>query len=126
MRGVTFPAWAEGNPIPLVELLELLGERGRHSTWRLRGLEVSPSESAERWHSLSNTGRAVSGNELVALAREEAQLIDGELEGWQGEGQRPWVVIRAIDSTSWDLLCEDQRVLDEALQRFENATLLPP
>lgn len=126
MNGVTFPAWEEDAPVELSAILDLLGDPGRESTWRLRGLEVAPSETAQRLHAHSDRGEAISGQELLQLAARKPQLIDGEFEGWLPEADTPWVLIRAIDSTSWDLLCEDDQVLDRTRAQFRNATPLPP
>jgi len=118
MNGVTFPAWGAGNPIELSVVLELLGDRGRESSWRLRNVEVAPSKTSDRLHALSEQGEAASGEELFRLAAEKPQIIDGELEGTLPDADEPWVCIRAVDSTSWDILSHDEALLDRARTTF--------
>jgi hypothetical protein len=124
MSGITFPSWTDDGPVELLEILELLGDRGRQATWRLRSLEVAPSDAAQQLHAHSDREDDITGDELLRLADRKPQLIDGVLEAWLPDADAPWVVIRAIDSTSWDLLSEDAQVLDEARTRF-HATPLP-
>lgn len=125
MNGVTFPAWSDDSPVELLDLLELLGQRGREASWRLRAVEVAPSEAADRLHVISDHQQALSGEELFVLADKRPQLIDGEFEGWLPNTQTPWVLIRAVDSTSWDLISDDAGLLARASARFESASSLP-
>jgi hypothetical protein len=123
--GVTFSAWSRDRPIGLGRVLETLGPRAIGSIWTLRGVEVAPGPSAEQLHDLSDKGDPVDGRRLAELAAPEVQVIEGDLTAIEPGSADPWLVLRAIDGTSWDVLSADVKVLDRITDRFTDARRLP-
>jgi hypothetical protein len=56
-------------------------------------------------------GPWVSGEEFLAHAREILQVIDGEFEAVQpGDLSPPWLILRAVDSSWWEVYSDDPDV----------------
>ena len=125
MVGITFPVWESGASVGLLDILEVLGHRVRQAFWRVRVEEAAPGSEAQRLYALSSRADLVPGDEVLELATHGMQLIDAELVGWDQAATDPWVVIRAVDSTSWDILSIDPAVLERAQQRFAEVAPLP-
>jgi hypothetical protein len=63
-------------------------------------------------------GRALAGADLIAGLEQLLQIIDGEFEATEPGEQVPAVVIRAVDSSWWEVLSDDAAVLAAIRQRF--------
>jgi hypothetical protein len=118
---VTMSAFQGDVPVTFDQILEVLGARGRSAMWRISKLEVAPSGPADRLHAASDLDSALCGDELFALAA-GTQVIDGEFEASRGEGTEPWVLLRAVDGTSWDVVSDDLGVLRDYERSFPDTT----
>ena len=125
MPGITFPAGGADRPAGLLDVLRLLGERGGKSVWLLKNLEVAPSPSADRLHDASDRGLWVPGAELLELAAGYTQVIDGELIAHDSPEDVPWVVLRAVDGTEWDVHSEDESLLSQIAAGVPDARPVP-
>jgi hypothetical protein len=125
MPGITFPAARADQPVGLLDLLRLLGERGRNSVWLLKNLEVAPSSSADGLHDASDQGLWVPGMELLELAAGYTQVIDGELIAHDSPDDPPWVMLRAVDGTEWDVYSEDESLLSQIAAGVPDARPIP-
>jgi hypothetical protein len=90
----------------------------------MSGVEVAPSATAECLHANSDRGAALPGDDLLALAA-GIQVIDGEFEARRPDATEPWVVLRAVDGSSWDVVSDDLGVLDDYRRSFPDAAPLP-
>lgn len=80
------------------------------------------SDSSARLEELQQSGRAISGVELLDLARSAVQVIWGEFAAtFQGA---PWIGIRAVDSTFFEITTEDEVAVDAVRAAFENVCLV--
>ncbi|GAG20040.1 unnamed protein product, partial [marine sediment metagenome] len=61
----------------------------------------------------------VQGTDLLAATENLVQVIDGEFEAVEERSSTPWVVVRAVDSSWWEVLSNDQAVLDTIHAGFE-------
>jgi hypothetical protein len=122
--GITISAFRDNLPISLQDILNVLGATGRSAVWRVSGVEVAPSELADRLHAASDRGMALSGDELFALAA-GIQVIDGEFEATRAKTTEPWVLLRAVDGTSWDVVTDDLGVLRDYERSFPDVAPLP-
>jgi hypothetical protein len=61
----------------------------------------------------------LTGSELLALASETRQVIDGEFEGFRRRESQPWVTLKAIDSTYWEVFARDAEDLAPFESRFQ-------
>jgi hypothetical protein len=71
-----------------------------------------------------SAGELVDGAELLAATERLQQVIDGRFEGLENQNT-PWVVVRAVDSSWWEVLSNDQAVLDSVRGRFKVVENLP-
>jgi hypothetical protein len=127
MRGLTIADKDDRNILrfDLKDILRLVGEKGLESVWTLHGIESVNGEVADEMHRLSDTGIAISGARLKFLADRILQVIDGEFRGASDTASEPWVSIRAIDSSAFDVLTNDEDVLQRFEVNFEEVTEIP-
>jgi hypothetical protein len=60
----------------------------------------------------------IDGTRMLVAAQQLHQVIDGHFEAFENEST-PWVVVRAVDSSWWEVLSDDQAVLDAVRSRFK-------
>ena len=75
------------------------------------------ASSAERAVPLSQR-RAVNGRDLAAGLAELLQVIDGEFVATESDRESPWVIVRAVDSSWWEAVCDDAEVRHAICKRF--------
>ncbi|EPX56033.1 hypothetical protein D187_007375 [Cystobacter fuscus DSM 2262] len=125
MRGVTLKAWRAEHYVGLAELLRLLEPRVADFTWEPRLGEVAPGPGAERLEALGPEQRLTTfeARHLLTL---DMQLIDGVLLGYAHSDQTsPTVVLRAVDSTSWDIESDDEEILALVRRAWPDASDIP-
>lgn len=131
MRGViirdgTEPGGGGGLEFDLPEVLGALGERVAASRWRGRGLcYVSRDERGIEALERLGAGGEVMGGELLAALPRLLQVIDGEFEGLGTARPSPWVVVRAVDSSWWEVYSDEPAVLVAVQGRFRIVEDLP-
>ena len=76
----------------------------------------NPSGLLQSW---AKNRTRISGSRLVAAAS-HCQLIDGEIRGFFEGAGTPWVILRADDSTFWEVETADEEALESV-----RASLLP-
>lgn len=112
MPMIEISAWRGKHYIGIAELLLVLGRYIKDLRWRLRVVEagLGPQEDLlEAWDPAVD----MSTYDLLHLVTPRAQLIDGEVEGFMPDESRyPVLILRAVDSTSWDVQSSIQEVLE--------------
>jgi hypothetical protein len=121
---ITISAFRGDVPVTLEDILKVLGTRARSARWRISALEVAPALSADRLHAASDQGTLLAGEELFGLAS-GIQVIDGEFAASGGDAGEPWVLLRAVDGASWDVITDDVEVIRDFARSFPDATPLP-
>lgn len=109
----------------LRDILEILGEKGLVSVWTAVGVEVASGVSAARMEALADEQETIIGNELQHLAKTVNQVIDGEFKGTLPGGTAPWIVVRAVDSSAYDVETDDEQLLSEIRSRFRVVEDIP-
>lgn len=79
--------------------------------WRVRNLECT-GERAKDLHDIAARGDLITGARLVAIADGVDQVIDGEFFGYGQGDALPILVLRAVDSSSWDIASSSEALLD--------------
>lgn len=127
MRGVTISDLDEQNvlTVDLVDVLRLLGEVVLESRWKLRGVEALGGTAASELQQLSDAQSEIDGRTLIKLAADVDQVVDGEFRGFRDGDSRPWIVIRAVDSSAYDVLTEDDRIVERIRGRFRAVSEIP-
>lgn len=102
----------------LIDILLVLGDDARRSVWTVHGIEAL-GRRADELHD------KVLGEQLVELARGVDQVIDGTLAGRLPGADAPWIVIRAVDSSAFDVETTREDVIDALRARFSRVADLP-
>lgn len=122
LSGVTFPMWQGDSLRWPRDVLDVVGARTRDERWLVEVTEAAGDrEAAAAMDRLGERDGRVPDRELRDVAAGDVQLVDATLT----VGEPPRLVIRAVDSTEWDVLSDDPALLDELRERFA-AVDLPP
>jgi hypothetical protein len=107
--------------LDLKDLLQLLAPRSLKASWTVQAVKSSnpehewfeaTGEGGEKLEALAQRNARLSGAELAALAANTRQVIWGEFVGFvPTHSDQPWVTIRAVDSTFYEIETDDEAVL---------------
>lgn len=97
--------------VHLSDILAAVGQAARDSRWIIKSIDAT-GQRAEVLHAAADTGESLQGNELMAVADQIDQVIDGEFCAYRGDNSSPWLVLRAVDSSSWDVSSNCEHALD--------------
>ena len=103
----------------LVDILRVVGLDAKSSSWRCRSVECTGDLAAEL-HRVSVSGSTLSGAEMFRLAGGVFQVIDGDFAAYRLGETRPWLVVRAIDSSEYAVITQDERLLARVRERFRD------
>jgi len=123
MRGVTIRDMVESRKFLAVDLrhiLDLLGERAIQSRWRAS--EVWATGDASSKLEAAADGQAfITGEHLSRMAHNLAQVIDGEFLAFENSDS-PWIIIRAVDSSFYEVFSDEPAVLDRVRKSFQRVS----
>jgi len=63
-------------------------------------------------------GQGVKGRDLVSGIEQLLQVIDGAFVAIESDRELPWVVVRAVDSSWWEVISHDPEVREAIRKRF--------
>ncbi len=125
IRDGTEPGGSGGLAFDLAEVLGALGNRVATSRWRCWNLSyVSRDEVDIGPLDRAASGESIDGTDLLAALPRLMQVIDGEFQGFEGEPE-PWVIIRAVDTSSWEVSSHDAGTLHAIRATFRVVDDLP-
>lgn len=130
MKGVTIKDTGPSRNLlafDLKDILRAIGPVVESLEWRLEDIDCT-GEGSDEIHDLCDRGEQVTGARLVALAERILQTIDGEFRGYRSDApdrDMPWLIIRAVDSTVFDVECDDPDVLAAVRRRFTDVRDMP-
>ena len=106
----------------LRDIIRCLGEPAVESYWEIGDLECLGPD-AEAFYKQARQPARLSGRSLLRLADHIDQVIDGEFRGYRnlGDGE-PWVIVRAVDSSAYDVESNDDAALNTLRHRFKQVT----
>lgn len=114
-----------GLAVELKDILSVVGEAVSTSHWKLEGVEAYGSPAAEKLEEMSDTGAIISGSELMNLASEVSQIVDGMFSGFEEGSESPWITITAIDSSAYDVASERVDALEAIRASFQTVKYIP-
>ena len=119
IRDGTEPAGGGWLTFGLPAILSALGENALRWVWRGRDIKYITRDDRDVAviEALSD-GRVLTGTDLVAGIEQRPQIIDGNFEATEPGGGSAIVVIRAVDSTWWEVSSDDAAVLAAIKRRF--------
>ena len=109
MSGIRIRDLTEGFlAFDLIDLLEILGDSVVASSWRCSVEEcISADNARPNLEDAYNAGERLAGMELLALARETRQVIDGTFEAFHPGEDAAWITLSAVDSSYWEVFTAD-------------------
>lgn len=110
--------------VGLADLLRDLGDRADGLTWRLDRVECL-GPAADRMHQADDAGLPICTCDLIPLADGVYQVIDGYFEGFRDGHEAPWIIIRAVDGSAFDVQCDDSDLLDGLRRKYRDVIDIP-
>jgi hypothetical protein len=107
----------------LADLLALAGPDALASSWSCKMGECF-GPGAKDLYEAAEVG-LVSGVRLAELAANVTQTIDGSFEATLPGADRPWLVLRAIDSSYFVVVTRSEMLLAELRRRFRDVRPSP-
>lgn len=127
--------------LDLRDLIDLLSPRSLEASWRVSPVKLNypqlgrsiaefmmtgPGKPGEdRLEQLAASGSSVSGATLSEAARAAWQVIWGQFVATFPEQNDTWVVIRAIDSTFYEVTSADEAVLNAIRSAYKDVRVAP-
>jgi len=119
--------------LDLRDLLRLLAPRSFKARWVVSTVKSSKlghewfeatGEGGERLEGLAQHDGQISGSDLAALAENTRQVIWGEFVGSAPtQSDKPWVIIRAVDSTFYEIDSDDEAVLNKISSAYKDVRM---
>lgn len=119
--------------LDLRDLLRLLAPRSLEARWIVSTVKSSKpghewfeatGEGGERLEGLAQDDGQLSGSDLAALAENTRQVIWGEFVGSApAQSDKPWVIIRAVDSTFYEIDSDDEAVLNKISSTYKDVRM---
>lgn len=116
--------------LDLRDLLRLLAPRSFEARWVVTTVKSSKprhewfeatGQGGERLEELAQHNGQLSGSDLASLAENTRQVIWGEFVGWgPTQSEKPWVIIRAVDSTFYEIESDDEAVLNKIRSTYKD------
>lgn len=130
MKGLSIHDMQDGGlAFDLQEVLEALGAPACEAWWRARPrvwYVTEENSPVPALYSEERPGPWTRGTDLLEASAHVRQVIDGVLESVQGEppasdgALTPWVVVRAVDSSWWEVYSADEDALRRVRARFRD------
>jgi len=103
----------------LRDIIRCLGAPAMESYWEIGQVECLGA-GADAFYKQARQAARLSGRSLLRLADHVDQVIDGEFRGYRNVADRePWVIVRAVDSSAYDIESDDDAALNMLRRRFK-------
>jgi hypothetical protein len=114
----------------LRHILAALGAQAIECSWTMSGVAAydaafdATGEQAGRLEKLATSGRRIKGDRLRDLANGTKQVIWGEFQAYaDASATVPVFIVRAIDSSFYEVATNDPRVLQNLRATFRDVRL---
>jgi len=98
---LSIPAWENASYLSLEDILLAIENRCQNFIWRLHVVEAAPEPGAKMLEGIDPKA-SMNYFDLLDLVTPGLQIIDGEAIAEDVDSDA-YVLIRAVDSTSWDI-----------------------
>lgn len=124
MQGLAFRAWEGSKYISVHEIMMLIFPLVSDTHWEVDLDELAEGPGSKEFEDLASRSLhvPVSSGE-IAHSSLGVQVTDGRFTGFRHDGEtgQPVIVIKATDSTDWDVASTDTRILLLLRARFVDA-----
>ena len=111
--------------VDLQHVLDLFGERAIQSWWRASEVWATGKETgqaAQELKQLADGRTFIAGEHLSRIAHSLVQVIDGELSAFERGSDSPWLIVRAVDSSFYEVFSTEPTVLDRVRTAFQKVS----
>jgi hypothetical protein len=122
MRGVTILDKDEREFLTfgLADLLRIAEFRAGECEWKVFDVECSELPAEHELYRAAGMHARLSGETLLRLVEDCGQIIDGRFEEYEIGHEKPWVIIRAVDSSAYDVETENDALISTIRRSFKN------
>jgi hypothetical protein len=103
--------------VDLVDLLRALAPIPEDVEWCVANLELA-SSTTDELYDIERRNATLTISQLDRLAHECGQIINGEITACSSGTKTPVLVLRAVDSSAWDVSADDQEMLARVRRAF--------
>ena len=107
----------------LKDLLLVLGHEAGDLSWKCDVEWCIAVDDTATLEDQFNGPSAIKGDDLLELAVNTRQVVDGVFEGCKAGSRTPWVKLEAIDSSYWEVTA-DEVVIDRFRRHFRNVEVV--
>lgn len=111
----------------LRDILAALQPRAENAEWEIHHADDETFEAtgvgASTLEALAGSGKRISGRSLVSLADGIHQIIWGEFRSFDHSATMPWVTVRAIDSSWYEVETADDTAAVLIRRKFKDVQL---
>lgn len=107
--------------VDLRDILDLVKDQASQLIWQATDVWAT-GERSQELEELAQKSALIDGVLLQALAKEVTQIIDGEFQGFLPSSKEPWIIVRAVDSSWYELHCVDCDVIKKAQIKFKDTS----
>jgi hypothetical protein len=111
--------------LDLKDILRLMGREAQAAEWLVSDVEVLDGEAARELEYLADRRLRIPGQVLVRLSEQIGQVINGCFQAYREHTDKPWIVIRAVDSSAFDIQTDSEVLVTQIRQQFKNVVDLP-
>jgi hypothetical protein len=111
--------------IDLRDIPAAIGSRAVDAYWKIGDVADhsehldATGDGADQLERLAKSHERIGGAELIALAKGVCQIIWGEFRAYDDRlSNAPWVIIRAIDSSFYEVTTSDPRLIADIRAAF--------
>ena len=114
--------------VTLFKILQILEESGSATKWQICGVHEYGDqfevvgEVAKEFEKLRNRKTLLEIEKLKSLSKKEHQLIWAEFRGFKEMSGVPAFIIRAVDSSWFDVATDDKMIMEKLVLAFEDTT----
>jgi hypothetical protein len=116
-----------GLSFDLVDLLREVGDRLSQTEWEVDHVQSSgeSAEDLEQLEALETLGHRVTGDRLMQIATRLYQVVWGNFRGFRPDQTKPWIIISAFDSSWFDVVSDDDSLIEQLKKQFKKVTDVP-
>ena len=126
MRGITITDRDQRGilSVSLSDLLMVLQPVINDSLWTCDDVESTGEGSADL-HRVCDSKSKIDSQTLSTLASGLDQVIDGTFSAFRPNQSQPWLIVRAVDSSAFDVETDELRLLQSLRTRFRLVSDIP-
>jgi CheY-like chemotaxis protein len=94
----------------LYDILVAIGEPAINTIWSCKNIECL-GKGAQEIQTCDNDKVQISGKDLCRISSRIYQTIEGHFEAHRRWSNKPWLVIRAVDGSGFDISTRDRRII---------------